>query len=87
MNTMERKMHMSSERLTWKQIQEKYPDQWIGITDVEYEEDNNSICSVLYIHKNKDELTEMQVDTQGKILARYTTPDNVFQLGSVGYFG
>lgn len=81
---------MSNERLTWKQMQEKYPDQWIGITDVEYEADNNSTikyATVIYINKNKDELTEMQIDTQGKILARYTTPDNVFQLGSMGYFG
>lgn len=33
---------MVGERLTWRQIQEKYPDQWIGITDVEYESDNDS---------------------------------------------
>lgn len=41
----------------------------------------------LYIDKNKDELTEMQIDTDGKLLARYTTPDDIFQLGTVGYFG
>lgn len=81
---------MTNERLTWRQIQEKYPDQWIGITDVEYEPDNDSTiryATVIYIHKDKDELTELQLDTQGRILARYTTPDNVFQLGTVGYFG
>ncbi len=27
---------MNEERLTWKEIQEKYPDQWVGLTDVEY---------------------------------------------------
>ena len=25
-----------NERLTWKEIQDKYPDQWVGLTDVEY---------------------------------------------------
>jgi len=81
---------MLQERLTWKQIQEKYPNQWVGITDVEYEPDNDSTiqyATVIYNNKNKDELTEIQIDTNAKILARYTTPDNVFQLGSVGYFG
>lgn len=81
---------MVSERLTWKQIQEKYPDQWVGITDVEYEPDNDSTiryATVIDVHKGKDELTEMQLDTHGKVLARYTTPDNIFQLGTVGYFG
>lgn len=31
---------MESERLTWKQIQEKYPDQWIGVTDIVFEDEN-----------------------------------------------
>ena len=81
---------MENERLAWKQIQEKYPNQWGGLVDIEYEPDNDATIkcvTVKYINKDKDELTEMQIDTEGKVLARYTTPDNVFQLGSVGYFG
>ena len=83
-------MGMANERLTWKQIQEKFPDQWVGLVDIEYEPDNDATiryATVKYTNKNKDELTEMQIDTEGKVLARYTTPDNIFQLGSVGYFG
>ena len=34
---------MSEERLTWKQIQEKYPDQWIGLTEVKFFSDMNSL--------------------------------------------
>lgn len=81
---------MLNERLAWKQIQEKYPNQWVGLVDIEYEPDNDATikyATVKYINIGKDELTEMQIDTEGKVLARYTTPDNVFQLGSVGYFG
>lgn len=77
-------------RLTWKEIQERYPNQWVGLTDIEYEPDNDSTIKsavVKYIDKAKDELTEMQIDTNGKLVGRYTTPDNVFQLGAVGYFG
>lgn len=29
----------------------------------------------------------MQVQTGGELIGVYTTPDNVFQLGAVGYFG
>lgn len=29
------------ERMAWEEIQEKYPDQWIGLADVEYEPDHN----------------------------------------------
>lgn len=25
-----------TKRLTWEQIQEKYPDQWVGLVDVKY---------------------------------------------------
>lgn len=80
---------MANERLTWRQIQERYPDQWVGITDVEYEPDNDSTiryATVVDTSNDKDELTELQLDTNGKILARYTAPDNIFQLGTVGYF-
>lgn len=24
------------ERMTWEEIQEKYPDQWVGLVDVEW---------------------------------------------------
>ena len=78
------------ERMTWEEIQEKYPDQWVGLSDVEYEPDNNATIKsaiVKFTDKTKDELTMMQVQTNGKILGRYTTPDNIFQLGIAGYFG
>lgn len=74
-----------AERLTWEEIQEKYPDQWVGLIDVEYELNNQaSIKSavVQYTDKTKGELTRMMLD--GEIISRYTTPDNIFQLGVMG---
>jgi Fe2+ or Zn2+ uptake regulation protein len=64
--------------MTWKEIVQAYPDQWVGITDVEYEPDNDATIAsavVLYTDKTKNELTSMQIYTNGKILGRYTTPD------------
>lgn len=73
------------ERLTWEQIQEKYPDQWIGLVNVKYiDNDGISVESAIvkYIGLTRDELTEMMID--GKCISRFTTPDNVFQLGMIG---
>ena len=78
------------ERMTWEEIQEKYPDQWVGLIDVEYEPNNDATIKnavVKYADKSKYELTMMQIQTNGEILGRYTTPDNIFQLGIAGYFG
>ena len=79
-----------SERLTWEEIQEKYPDQWVGLVEVEYEPDNDATIKtaiVKYTDKSKNELTRMQIQTNGNLLGIYTTPDHVFQMGAVGYFG
>ena len=78
---------MAEERLTWHEIQEKYPDQWVGLTDVVNEEDNYSTIKsavVKYTGKSKSELTHMQILTKGEVIASYTNPNGVFQLGVLG---
>ena len=78
---------MADERLTWHEIQEKYPDQWVGLVDVINEEDNYSTIKsavVKYTGMSKSELTHMQIVTKGNVLARYTNPNGVFQLGVLG---
>ncbi len=70
------------ERLTWKEIQEKYPDQWVGLTEVEYDSENDAdilTALVKYTDKTKDELTMMQIQTNGEMIGVYTTLDNIFQ--------
>lgn len=72
------------EKLSWKEIQDKYPDTWIGLTNVEFEENNSSTIKsavVKYTDKSKNELTKLMI--KGEIIAKYTTPDNVFQLGAI----
>ena len=77
-----------TERMTWKEIQKKYPDQWVGLTDVKYiDNDGISIESAVikYLDKTKGELTRLAL--QGEIVSRYTTPDHIFQLGMVEVMG
>lgn len=76
-----------NKRLTWNDIQKQYPDQWLGLTEVEYELDNDAAIKsaiVTYTDKSKDELTLMMLQSKCKVVARYTTPDNVCPLGMIG---
>ena len=68
------------ERLTWKEIKQIYPDQWVGLINVEYEPDNHAKVKsaiVKYTDKTKNELLEMKIDTNGEIIGKYTTPENL----------
>lgn len=75
---------MEKERLTWEQIQERYPDKWVGLVDVKYVNDDGvSVESAIvkYTDKSKDELIMMAI--KGGVYAIYTTPDNVFHSGLI----
>ncbi|MBQ6259230.1 MAG: hypothetical protein IJJ79_06050 [Lachnospiraceae bacterium] len=76
-----------SERMTWSEIAKTYPNQWVGLTDVEREPDNYSTIKsavVLYTDRSKDDLLLEQIQTNGKTVARYTNPNALFQLGVLG---
>ena len=76
-----------SERLTWKEIAEKYPDQWVGLTDVDWEDEANVRSAVvMYTDKTSSELTRMQIKDPN-LYSTYTTPDILSPLGVVGYRG
>lgn len=74
------------ERLTWKEIQQKYPDQWVGLTDVEYDKDNVTVISavVKVLGKTAAELGFMALDKEIQMPC-YTTPDRAFQMGAVSW--
>ena len=71
-----------ADRMTWEEIQKKYPDQWVGLVDVKYVDDDGiSVESavVKYTDKSKSDLTRLAL--KGEIIFRYTTPNNIFQMG------
>lgn len=75
-----------SRRLTWSEIAERYPDQWVGLIDVEYEPNNDVTVKsaiVKYVDKDREELTILMVRSAGKLVMRYTPPDNCCQLGGL----
>jgi len=65
------------ERLTWEQIQEKYPDQWVGLVDINWRNDANIESAVVkYVDRSKEKLIMMQKNNEN--LSCHTTPNNVF---------
>lgn len=45
-----------SERMTWQEIKERYPDQWVALTDVVYvNNDNCNISSAIFVCAMSDD--------------------------------
>lgn len=65
----------------------KYPDQWLGMEDVEWENESN-IESAIVVDSisSMSELTEKQISSGGKFVARYTTPNNSLYINTLGVF-
>ena len=73
-----------NKRLSWDEIQKQYPDQWVGLTDVERDGATVVSAIVKYIGKTRGELTMMQIDDDS-LYSCYTHPDHLAPLGMVGY--
>ena len=74
-----------AKRMTWKEIQETYPDQWVGLSEVERNGGSIHSAVVKYTDKTADELYDMQISGQG-IITKYTTPET-FPYGQVLILG
>ena len=72
------------ERLQWNEIQEQYPDQWVGLVDVERRGVTVVSAVVRYTDRSQGELARMQIDDDN-LYSCYTTPDHLAPLGMVGY--
>ena len=73
------------ERMTWTEIKEKYPEQWIGLADIDW--DNGATIQsavVKYIGKSSTELLKIKFDNEPELVVRYTSPDSLGPMGIVG---
>lgn len=71
------------ERMSWEDIQKKYPDQWVGLTEVQWVDDDGVTVqsAVVSFIGTKSEVTLEAI--KNAMIARYTTPDNVPFIGAV----
>ncbi len=69
------------EVITWQQIQEKYPSQWVGLNDVKYiDNDGISIESAIVAYKNRCREDLAMLQALGFTITRYTNPDEDMEL-------
>ncbi len=75
-----------AERLTRKQMSEKYPNTYLGINNIKYHNDDGvtlESADVVYTDKTSSELLKMQIaGTDG--IVRWYTNDNGLPLGVAG---
>lgn len=74
------------ERLTREQMAQKYPDMWLGLSNIKYANDDGvtlESADVVYTDKTEDELFEIQLDGAEEIISWYTD-DNALPLGVAG---
>ncbi len=73
-------------RLTRRQMEEKYPNQWLGLKNIIYKNNDGvtmESAEVVYTDKSKDELLKMQIAGAGGIIGWYTTEEGMM-LGVAG---
>lgn len=77
---------MANQKLTWQEIVSRYPDKWVGLTDIEREEHSADIKSAVVVCTSdtvsEDKMLEMVFNNELET-SIFTTPDNHFQLGMV----
>ncbi|MCM1056640.1 MAG: hypothetical protein NC517_03415 [Firmicutes bacterium] len=67
-------------RLTRQQMAEKYPDRYLGITDIQYENNDGvtiESAEIVYTDKSEEELLTLQISGTEDIMCWYTTGSKV----------
>lgn len=76
---------MSNERLSWKQIQERYPDQWVALDAVKYlnDDDCNVDSAIVICNMSDDEYINKRLSfiRQGKDYQYERTSDTKSFIG------
>ena len=67
------------EHLTIEQMSEKYPNTWLGLSNMVYDTDGVTIISadVVYTDKDREELAYLQVEKGENIIDWYTNNDGL----------
>ena len=75
---------MGEERLTWKEIMEKYPREWVGLKDVEWDPDNNSnIKSAVVYRVGKPTTGDMVRAARTPGMCDRHTPGGLLSVGAL----
>ena len=76
---------MAEPKMSWEEIQQKYPSTWVGLIDVEWENRATIRSAVVFCtdkEKTTDEMALMTVNGQLETTC-YTTPDETLSIGAI----
>ena len=69
---------MEEKRMTWDEIVEKYPDKWVGLTQVDWKDDANVRTAVVVGTSDTGEEFMFRACAGEDMCAMYTTPNNLY---------
>ena len=73
-----------SPRMTWSDIKKTYPDQHVGLAEVEFgDHDEIKSAIVMYSENNTSKNHIFEQAIGGKVIQAYTSPDKILNLGAV----
>ena len=68
---------MRTRRMSWREIQEKYPDHWVKLEEADVNPENEmDIRSAIVTRVGKATYKDFQDAMTGKSIEMFTTPDN-----------
>ena len=75
-------------RMTWEEIEKTYPDKWVGLSKIDWEDESNVRSAIVeYVGDTCGEALKKQLAGEDMFTV-YTTPNNLCPLGIlVGPFG
>ena len=69
---------MERSRLTWNEIKTKYPDKWVGMSNIEWKDSANISSAVVIGVADDDEEFMLRACNGEDVFARYTSPNNLY---------
>lgn len=75
---------MNKERLTWNEICKRYPNQQVGLEDVEWDSYDDVVSAVVVYTENdhtRAEINGIAACSDGKIQSENTTPYSILTVG------
>jgi len=72
-------------RLTWEEIKAKYPNQWVGLSEIEWKNEANVKTAVIkYTDKSASDMLRLRILGED-VVSIFTTPDSIAPIGVVGF--
>ena len=71
-----------NKRMTWEEIENTYPDKWVGLSEIEWDGHPPDVRSAIvkYVGKSGGSALKRQIAGED-IYTTYTTPNNLCPLG------